>query len=96
LACWPTSSSRDSRRFTGASPQAIIAAHVTQAPVPVSQIRTAVPPALAALVMRCLAKKPADRFQSAEGTAARAGGARDAERGHDAVRDGAVRGRRAA
>jgi serine/threonine-protein kinase len=52
--------------FTGASPQAIIAAHVTQAPVPVSQIRTAVPPALAALVMRCLEKKPADRFQSAE------------------------------
>ncbi|MFL5507288.1 MAG: protein kinase domain-containing protein, partial [Gemmatimonadales bacterium] len=52
--------------FTGASPQAIIAAQVTQAPVPVSQLRTAVPPALAALVMRCLEKKPADRFQSAE------------------------------
>jgi len=52
--------------FTGASPQAIIAAQVTQFPVPVSQIRTTVPPALAALVMRCLEKKPADRFQSAE------------------------------
>ncbi len=51
--------------FTGPTPQAVLAAQVTQAPVPVEQHRSTVPPALAALIMRCLAKKPADRFQSA-------------------------------
>jgi tetratricopeptide (TPR) repeat protein len=52
--------------FIGTSPQAVLAAQVTQAPEPVTQHRTTVPPALAALVMRCLEKKPADRFQSAD------------------------------
>ncbi len=51
--------------FTMSSPQAMLAAHVTQAPDPVTQHRDSVPPALGALVMRCLAKKPADRWQSA-------------------------------
>jgi len=50
--------------FTG-SPQAMLAAHITQTPAPVTSRRAAVPPALAALVMRCLEKKPADRYQSA-------------------------------
>jgi len=39
---------------------------VTQAPEPVTRTRAAVPPALAALIMRCLEKRPADRWQSAE------------------------------
>src|SRR6059036_2681326 len=51
--------------FTGPSPQSVLAAHVTSQPDPVTKYRDSVPPALAALVMRCLAKHPADRFQSA-------------------------------
>ncbi len=52
--------------FTGHSPQAVLAAHMTKAPEPVTESRASVPPALAALVMRCLEKKPADRWQSAD------------------------------
>ncbi|MGH7701920.1 MAG: protein kinase domain-containing protein [Gemmatimonadales bacterium] len=52
--------------FTGPSPQAVLAAQVTRAPEPVTQNRAAVPPGLAALIMRCLEKHPADRWQSAE------------------------------
>src|SRR3989442_1310431 len=51
--------------FIGPSPQSVLAAHVTSQPDPVTKYRDSVPPALAALVMRCLAKHPADRFQSA-------------------------------
>jgi serine/threonine-protein kinase len=51
--------------FTGPSPQAIVAAHLTQPAPPLAQARANVPPALAALVMRCLEKRPADRPQSA-------------------------------
>jgi hypothetical protein len=46
--------------------RAVLTAHVTKTPDPVTDHRAAVPPALAALVMRCLEKKPADRWQSAE------------------------------
>ncbi len=52
--------------FTASSPQSVLVAHVTQAPDHVSEHRATVPPALAAAVMRCLEKKPADRFQQAE------------------------------
>ncbi len=51
--------------FGGDSPQAILSAHVTQAPEPVTTHRE-VSPILAELVMRCLKKKAADRWQSAE------------------------------
>jgi serine/threonine-protein kinase len=51
--------------FSGATAQAVIAAHVTRAPPPLSELRDSVPPALANLVMRLLAKQPADRPQSA-------------------------------
>jgi Tol biopolymer transport system component/tRNA A-37 threonylcarbamoyl transferase component Bud32 len=51
--------------FTGATPQQVLAAHVTEAPDPVSKRRSAIPPELEAIVMRCLAKRPADRYQSA-------------------------------
>ncbi|HEU4698547.1 MAG TPA: tetratricopeptide repeat protein, partial [Gemmatimonadales bacterium] len=40
--------------------------HVTQAPEPVTRRRPAVPPALGALVMQCLEKRPADRPQTAD------------------------------
>src|SRR3989441_871952 len=52
--------------FSGMSPQGMLAAQVTATPDPVTQHRATVPPALAALIMRCLAKHPADRPQSAE------------------------------
>jgi len=52
--------------FSAPTPQAVLAAQVTQAPEPVSAHRAAVPAALAELVMRCLEKRPADRWQSAE------------------------------
>jgi tetratricopeptide (TPR) repeat protein len=50
--------------FEGA-PQTVLAAHVTQTPESVGSRRHSVPPAMAALVMRCLEKKPADRYQTA-------------------------------
>jgi len=52
--------------FTGMSSQQILAAQVTETPVPISTRRPAVPTALAAVLMQCLEKRPADRPQSAE------------------------------
>ena len=52
--------------FTRTTPQEVLAAHVTQAPEPVEHYREAVPPALSAVLMKCLAKRPADRWQTAE------------------------------
>src|SRR3954451_23685130 len=52
--------------FSGSSAQAVLAAQVTQSPDPVTRHRSSVPPALAAVVMRCLEKRPADRYQSTE------------------------------
>jgi eukaryotic-like serine/threonine-protein kinase len=52
--------------FLGSSPQAVLAAHVTQRPDPLDKLRSSVPPALASLIMRCLEKRPSDRWQSAE------------------------------
>ncbi|HEY6827341.1 MAG TPA: protein kinase, partial [Gemmatimonadaceae bacterium] len=46
--------------------QALIAAHATQSPEHVTMRRDAIPVALASLVMRCLAKRPADRPQRGE------------------------------
>ena len=51
--------------FGGITPQQQLAAHATQTPAPVGGERPAVPPALAALIMRCLEKRPADRPQTA-------------------------------
>ena len=50
--------------FTGTTPQMVLSAHVTEAPEPVTKYRETVPPALAQLVMKCLEKKPADRWQT--------------------------------
>ena len=51
--------------FRGRSPQQLLAAQLTEAPAPIGTHRTDVPQALAALVMRCLEKDPAQRPQSA-------------------------------
>ncbi|HEX2723480.1 MAG TPA: serine/threonine-protein kinase, partial [Gemmatimonadaceae bacterium] len=52
--------------FSGTSPQMILAAHVTRSPDHVTKHRSSVPPALANIIMRCLEKKAADRWQSAD------------------------------
>jgi eukaryotic-like serine/threonine-protein kinase len=51
--------------FAGRPPQATLAAQVSETPESIERRRPAVPPTLAQLVMRCLAKRPADRPQSA-------------------------------
>ncbi len=52
--------------FRGDSPQAVLAAHVTEEPIPVNSARVGVPLELADLVMRCLEKHPDHRWQSAD------------------------------
>ena len=52
--------------FTGTTAQEVLSAHVTETAEPVTKYRETVPPPLATLVMTCLEKKPADRWQSAE------------------------------
>ncbi len=52
--------------FIGNSPQEVLAAHVTRAPEPLATLRPSVPPTLAELVMKCLEKRPSDRWQSAD------------------------------
>ncbi|HKH94278.1 MAG TPA: serine/threonine-protein kinase [Gemmatimonadaceae bacterium] len=51
--------------FCDSAPRKLLAAHLTQAPEPVLALRPDTPPALATLVMSCLAKEPADRPQTA-------------------------------
>jgi len=52
--------------FMAMNAQAMLAAHVTEAPEPVTKHRTTVPEPLNQLILRCLEKKPADRWQRAE------------------------------
>ncbi len=52
--------------FTGTNAQAVLAAHVMQVPDPITTHRASVPAGLAEIVMRCLAKKAADRWQRAD------------------------------
>jgi len=51
--------------FTAPTAQALLAAQITQAPAPLVQYRRTVPAGLNNVVMRCLEKRPADRWQSA-------------------------------
>ena len=52
--------------FDGESAQSILMKQATVTPVPVRDHRSEIPPALAELVDRTLAKDPAERFQTAE------------------------------
>jgi hypothetical protein len=52
--------------FVGGSPQQTVVAHMTRAPEPLESVRPGIPPRIAAAVMRCLEKRPADRWQSAD------------------------------
>jgi Tol biopolymer transport system component len=52
--------------FHGLNPQQTLAAHVTQSPQPLGQLRAGLSPALEAALMKCLAKRPADRYQNAD------------------------------
>jgi len=52
--------------FAGRSPQATLAAQVTETPADLASRTSTTPPALAALVTRAIAKNPDDRPQSAE------------------------------
>ena len=51
--------------FSGRPPSEILAAHIAELPQPIETLRSDLPTALAALVMSCLAKRPADRPQNA-------------------------------
>jgi eukaryotic-like serine/threonine-protein kinase len=51
--------------FTADAPQRVIAAHLTEKPKPIAELRPDVPRSLAAIIMRCLEKDPADRPQGA-------------------------------
>ena len=52
--------------FVGDSAQQVLVAHLTKPPEPLSARRAGMPPALEQAVMRCLEKRPADRFQTAD------------------------------
>lgn len=51
--------------FAGRNAQAMLAAHAVEKPTPIEDRRGGIPAPLAALVMRCLEKRAADRPQSA-------------------------------
>jgi len=52
--------------FMGATPQAVLAAHVTEEAAPVRKYRNQVSVEVEAVLAKCLAKKPADRWQTAD------------------------------
>jgi serine/threonine-protein kinase len=56
--------------FPGENAIKVMIAHASQDVTPPSQIRAEIPADLEAIVLRCLAKHPADRFQDAASLAA--------------------------
>src|SRR5688500_10516076 len=52
--------------FTAPSAVQLVAAHMTRAPDPLGRHRPGIPESLEDVVLRCLAKRPADRFQKAD------------------------------
>jgi serine/threonine protein kinase len=57
--------------FTAPSVVQLVSAHMMRAPDPLTRHRPNIPEALDEMVLRCLAKRPADRFQTAEEIVAR-------------------------
>jgi len=53
------------RPFQGDSIQKLLVAQVVETPVPLQEVCPAAPPLLAGIVMRCLEKRPEDRFATA-------------------------------
>ncbi len=51
--------------FTGTTPVAIAVKHTVEPPPPLSQLNPAIPPGVEAVVMKALAKKPEQRYNSA-------------------------------
>ena len=51
--------------FTG-SPQSVLSAQIGRTPEPLAQLKPDVPPAIAQIVMTCLEKDPAKRYQTAD------------------------------
>jgi serine/threonine-protein kinase len=64
--------------FDAESPVSIAVRHVSEPPLPPSQVNPNVPPALEAVTLRALAKAPEDRYQDADEFIAALQGARDA------------------
>jgi serine/threonine-protein kinase len=64
--------------FDAESPVTIAVRHVSEPPAAPSQINPAVPPALEAVALRAMAKRPEDRFQDADSFIAALQEARDA------------------
>ena len=54
------------RPFHGPTIQQLLVAQASEAPAPIRELQPSVPPAFAAIVMRCLEKRPDDRFASAQ------------------------------
>jgi formylglycine-generating enzyme required for sulfatase activity/dienelactone hydrolase len=52
--------------FSGPTAQAVMAAHVTEPPPPITEHRQDLPQALVDSVMQCLEKQPGDRWRSAD------------------------------
>jgi TolB-like protein/Tfp pilus assembly protein PilF len=52
--------------FTGLTAQSVLAKHITEAPAAVTTHRSSVPAALNEIILRCLEKKAADRWQRAD------------------------------
>jgi serine/threonine-protein kinase len=57
------------RAWQGASPFAVAAARLLEPPPDPRERRAEVPPALARIVLRCLARRPEDRYKSADAVA---------------------------
>ena len=52
--------------FAGDSPVAIAYKHVQESPVPLRQVNVDIPEAVEAIILKCLAKNPVNRYPSAE------------------------------
>jgi Tol biopolymer transport system component/tRNA A-37 threonylcarbamoyl transferase component Bud32 len=52
--------------FSVTTPQEMLVAHVTREPEPIDRHREGLSPALTQVLMKCLAKRPADRWQTAD------------------------------